>query len=164
MNEKIQLFHLLFLVIFLSELLLNLPKVYSAIELNTSGNEAIISNGIFTLNISSDGSAHSLVYKGKELIGNGTGFYASMNGEGRYRDASLKVVTNSSSIVDVAYISNWGELHYVVQSDISGIYSYFVATGIGTVGVFRTLYRVDGDIFRNGFAAERSGAFPTLRY
>src|SRR5258708_37640330 len=55
-----------------------------------------------------------------------------------------------------------GALHYAPRRGVSGLYSYFVATGIGTVGEFRTLYRVDGSVFRNGFNAERSGAFPTL--
>ncbi|CAK9249880.1 unnamed protein product [Sphagnum jensenii] len=65
-------------------------------------------------------------------------------------------------MVDIYYSGDWGELHYVVFNDVNGIYSYFVATGIGEVGEFRTLYRVDGNMFRNGHNAERSGAFPTL--
>jgi len=65
-------------------------------------------------------------------------------------------------MADIAYISSWGELHYVVRSGVSGLYTYFVASGIGNVGEFRTVYRLDGSIFRNGYNAERSGVFPTL--
>ena len=65
-------------------------------------------------------------------------------------------------MADIAYSSTWGDLHYVVRSGVSGLYSYFVATGIGNVGEFRTIYRLNGNIFNNGYNAERSGAFPQI--
>ena len=65
-------------------------------------------------------------------------------------------------MADIFYESDWGELHYVVRSDVRGIYSYFVTTNIGEVAEFRTLYRMDGNIFRNGYNAEGFGPFPTL--
>ncbi len=134
----------------------------SSVMLSVSGMNATVSNGIYTIKFNSAGTGTSLVWNGKELIGPAKGFYSSINGGTGFSPNQLKVVTNTSTMADIAYISSWGELHYVVQSGVSGLYSYFVATGIGTVGEFRTLYRVNGSIFRNGYNSVRSIAFPTL--
>lgn len=133
-----------------------------SVTLSVSGMNATASNGIYTIKFNSAGTATSLVWNGKELIGPAKGFYSSINGGTGFSPNQLKVVTNTSTMADIAYISSWGELHYVVRSGVSGLYSYFVATGIGTVGEFRTLYRVNGSIFRNGYNSVRSIAFPTL--
>jgi rhamnogalacturonan endolyase len=133
-----------------------------SVTLSVSGRNATVSNGIYTIKFNSAGKGTSLVWNGKELIGSAAGFYSSINGGTGFSATALKVVTNTSTMVDLAYISSWGELHYVVRSGVSGLYSYFVATGIGTVGEFRTLYRVNGSIFRTGYNSVRSIAFPTL--
>src|SRR5450432_385577 len=133
-----------------------------SVTLSVSGMNATASNGIYTIKFDSAGTATSLVWNGKELIGPAKGFYSSINGGTGFSPNQLKVVTNTSTMADIAYISSWGELHYVVRSGVSGLYSYFVATGIGTVGEFRTLYRVNGSIFRTGYNSVRSIAFPTL--
>ncbi|WP_112431313.1 polysaccharide lyase family protein [Thermogemmatispora tikiterensis] len=138
-------------------------RAASPVTLSVSGMTATISNGIFTIKFNSSGTGYSLVWQGKELIGPAKGFYSSINGGTGFSPTQLTVVTNTSSMVDIAYISSWGELHYVVRSGVSGLYSYFLATGIGTVGEFRTLYRVDGSIFRTGYnGVETAIAFPTL--
>ena len=132
------------------------------VQLQVTGMNAVISNGIYTIKFNSSGTGYSLVWHGQELIGGAKGFYSSVNGGTGFAPTQLQVVTNTAEMADIAYISTWGELHYVVRSGVSGLYSYFVATGIGTVGEYRTLYRVDGNIFRNGYNAVRSGPFPTL--
>ena len=138
-------------------------KAASAVSLQVSGMDATIANGIFTIKFNSSGTGYSLVWNGKELIGPAKGFYSSVNGTTGFSPTKLTVVTNTSSMVDIAYTSSWGDLHYVVSSGVSGLYSYFVATGIGTVGEYRTLYRVDGNIFRTGYnGPETAIAFPTL--
>ena len=136
--------------------------VPAPVQLQVTGMTATISNGIYTIMFNSNGTGYSLVWNGKELIGPAKGFYSSVNGGTAFIPTQLQVTTNTPEMADIAYISPWGELHYVVRSGVSGLYSYFVATGIGNVGEFRTLYRVDGSIFRNGYNAERTGTFPTL--
>ncbi|HEY0753709.1 MAG TPA: polysaccharide lyase family protein [Ktedonobacteraceae bacterium] len=133
----------------------------SVVTLQVSGLNATISNGIYTIKFNTKGTGYSLVYNGTELIGAAPGFYSSINGGTGMSPTSLQVVTNTASMADIAYISSWGALHYVVRSGVSGLYSYFVASGIGTVGEFRTLYRPSGDIFRNGYNGVRTIAFPT---
>jgi rhamnogalacturonan endolyase len=135
----------------------------SAVSLQVSGMNATISNGIFTIKFNSSGTGYSLVWNGKELIGPAKGFYSSVNGSEDFSPTQLQVVTNTSTMADIAYISSWGALHYVVMSGVSGLYSYFIASGIGTVGEYRTLYRVDGNIFHTGYnGVESAISFPTL--
>jgi rhamnogalacturonan endolyase len=138
------------------------PARADTVSLAVSGMTATMANGSYTIRFDSSGTARSLVWGGRELIGPARGFYSSINGGTAFSPTSLKVVASTPAMADIAYVSSWGELHYVTRAGVSGLYSYFVATGIGTVGEFRTLYRVDGSIFRNGFNAERSGSFPTL--
>jgi rhamnogalacturonan endolyase len=134
----------------------------SSVQLQVSGMNAVMSNGIYTAKFNSSGDAYSLVWNGKELIGSARGFYNLFETGGSLIPTRLKVVTDTSSMADIAYISSQGELHYVIQNKLSGLYSYFVAANIGTVVEFRTVYRVDGTIFRNGYNAEHSETFPTL--
>ena len=133
-----------------------------SVQLQVTGMNATLSNGIYTIKFDSSGTGYSLVWNGKELIGKAKGFYSSLSGTASLNPTSLLVTTNTSTMADIAYRSPGGDLHYVVRSGVSGLYSYFVAANIGTVGEFRTLYRVDGSIFRNGYNAVRSGPFPTL--
>ncbi len=125
-----------------------------AVSLQVSGMKATISNGIFTIKFNSSGNGYSLVYKGQELIGPAKGFYSSVDGGSSFQTfkaTQLKVVTNTSSMVDIAYISSWGAFHYIMLNGVSGLYSYFIASNIGTVGEFRTVYEVDSSIFHTGY-------------
>ncbi len=130
----------------------------SPVQLSVSGMNATVSNGLYTIKFNSAGLGYSLVINGKELVGPGFGIYCSINGDTYFSPTQLRVITNTTTMADIAYISSWGELHYVVRSGVSGLYSYFVATGIGNVGEFRTVYRLNGSIFRNGYNSERSGS------
>jgi rhamnogalacturonan endolyase len=131
------------------------------VTLQTSGMTATISNQYYTVKFNSKGTGYSLVMNGKELIGSAPGFYSSINGGTGFSPTSLQVVTNTSSMADIAYSSSWGDLHYVVRGGISGMYSYFVASNIGTVGEFRTLYQFNESIFANGYNGVRTITFPT---
>src|SRR5258707_2485613 len=117
----------------------------SSVSLQVSGMNATVSNGIYTIMFNSSGSGFSLVWRGQELIGPAKGFYSSVNGSLGFSPTQLVVTTNTAQMVDIAYISDWGELHYVVFSGLSGFYSYFVATNIGTVCEYLTLYPVNGN-------------------
>ena len=133
------------------------------VSLQISGMDATISNTFFTVKFNSSGTGYSFVWQGQEWIGPAKGFYSSVNGSLGFAPTQLVVTTNTPHMVDIAYISDWGELHYVVFSDLSGLYSYFVATNIGTVGEYRTLYRFNGNLIHTGYnGIERAIAFPSL--
>ncbi|MDS0528233.1 polysaccharide lyase family protein [Clostridium sp. SHJSY1] len=123
---------------------------------------ASMSNDYITIKFNNSGSAYSLLKNGQELIGSGKGFYASINGGTGFVADSFKVITKTDNMADIAYINDWGELHYVLRDGVSGVYSYFIVSNLGIVGEFRTVYRPDGNIFRNGYTASKSGEFPTI--
>ena len=132
------------------------------LTVDTNAMTATMSNKFITIKFNKSGVGYSLLKDGKELIGPAKGFYSSTEGKYQFAPDSLKVVTNTSDTIDIAYISKWGELHYVMRSGISGVYSYFIADDMGNIGEFRTLYRFDGSIFRNGYNSVKSGPLPTL--
>jgi rhamnogalacturonan endolyase len=123
---------------------------------------ATMSNEYITVKFNKTGTGYSLVKNGQELIGMAKGFYSSVDAKLEFAPTSLKVVTDTPDMADIAYISSWGELHYVIKSGLSGVYSYFVASNLGKVGEFRTVYRVDGNIFRNGYTSVKSGPLPSI--
>jgi rhamnogalacturonan endolyase len=133
------------------------------VSLTVSGMTATITNGLFTVKFNSSGIGYSLVRAGEELIGTATGLECTVNGYTIFSPTKLTVVTNTPTMVDIAYTSTWGDLHYVARSGVSGLYSYFVATGIGTVGEFRTVDWMDGNLFHTAYnGIEDAIALPTL--
>jgi rhamnogalacturonan endolyase len=133
-----------------------------SLTVDTAARTATISNAFLTARFNSAGKAHSLVYNGREIINGRAGFYLS-NTATTWSPSSLRVVTNTAAMVDIAYVSSMGEHHYVVRDGVSGVYSYFITGNMGgPVGEFRTVYRVDPGLFPNSFNSRRSGVTPTL--
>ena len=129
---------------------------------DTSARTATISNAAVTLKFNSAGKGTYCSFNGQELIGGRAGFYMS-NTSTTWSPTSLVVVTNTSTMADIAYVSSMGELHYVMRDGVNGFYSYFVTGNMGgAVAEFRTLYRVDPSLFPNDFNMVRSGTPPTL--
>jgi rhamnogalacturonan endolyase len=129
---------------------------------NTSARTATISNAFLTATFNSAGKITALTYAGRNIINGRAGFYMS-NTSTAWSPTGLTVVTNTSTMADIAYSSAMGEHHYVVRDGVSGIYSYFISGDmVGPVGEFRTVYRVDPAVFPNSFNMRRSGVTPTL--
>jgi rhamnogalacturonan endolyase len=63
-------------------------------------------------------------------------------------------------MLDVAYTANEGAVHFVLFTGLTGFYSYFINTGLGEQGEFRTLYRLAPDLFPNGRTYLKSEALP----
>src|SRR5262245_44624573 len=83
------------------------------VQLTVSGMTAVMSNGLYTVSFDRAGSARSLVIGGRQLIGRARGFYSSVNGSLTFSPTELRVVTDTPDMADIAYVSPWGELHYV---------------------------------------------------
>lgn len=133
------------------------------VTLTVSGLTATMHMGSYTITFDNKGAASSLVANGRELIGEAAGFYTDIEGgKTGLAPTKLTVVTDTAAMADIFYTSALGELHYVMRSGVNGLYSYFVTTGIGTVGEFRNVYRLDGSIFRTAANTLRSGTMPTL--
>ncbi|WP_410811669.1 polysaccharide lyase family protein [Micromonospora sp. 067-2] len=136
----------------------------SDVKLTVSGMTATMTTGAYTVTFNAKGAANSLVANGRELIGKAAGFYTDFDGGAAgLAPTKLTVVTNTIQLADIAYVGPRGEQHYVMRSGVNGIYSYFVTSaGIGAPGEFRSVYRLDGSIFRVGANSLRSGTLPTL--
>lgn len=148
---------------FLAAALAALPAAAAVtLTANTTARTATISNAFLTATFNSAGKITALTFNGRNIINGRAGFYMS-NTATTWSPTGLTVVTNTSTMADIAYTSSMGEHHYVVRDGVSGIYSYFISGNMGgPVGEFRTVYRVDPAIFPNSFNMRRSGPMPTL--
>lgn len=164
-NFRIILAFVLLSIVFCMQKVSPLPIASAAgtvtLTADTTARTATISNEYITIRFDSSGKGVSLKKGGTELIGSAAGFYWSTE-NGGLSPTQLQIVTNTSDMVDIAYVGSAGELHYVVRSGVSGVYSYYVTDSVGTIAELRTVYRVDGQIFRNAYIGERSGSLPTL--
>jgi len=142
--------------------LVPLASAAVSVTADTSARTATITNTFLTAHFNSAGKISSLTFNGHDIINGRAGFYMS-NTATTWSPSSLKVVTNTSAMADIAYVSSMGEHHYVVRDGVSGVYSYFITGDMGgPVGEFRTVYRVDPGLFPNSFNCQRSGVTPTL--
>lgn len=149
-------------IVLLAALASLLPASAVTLTVNTSARTATISNAFLTATFNSAGKVTALTYGGRNIINGRAGFYMS-NTATAWSPTALTVVTNTPTMVDIAYTSAMGEHHYVVRDGVSGIYSYFISGNMGgAVGEFRTVYRVDPAVFPNSFNMRRSSLTPTL--
>jgi rhamnogalacturonan endolyase len=126
--------------------------------------EAMLQNGYLVMKFNGNGTGYSMVWKktGAELIGPAKGCYLSVDGGKAFVADNLEVVTGTPDMADIAYRGTWGTIHYVLRRGISGFYSYFEVSDLASVHEFRTLYRFDGALFRNGYTSVKQGPFPHL--
>ena len=135
---------------------------------DTAQMTATMSNEFFTIKFNKKGYGYSMIDPaGTEMVSKNHGLALGDNGHENFTAASLKIVTDNPEMADIAYCSDWGEIHYVMRAGISGFYSYFVVANenhsLDNVGEFRTDYWLNGNIFRNGYNSQRGGPFPTLQ-
>lgn len=131
-----------------------------------------MSNGLLSMTIGSNGLLNALVKNGTPLMtSTQTMFVSSADSSGgRMISATTQTVVSQTSqrvelsFVDTGGAMNW-DLHYVMQSGLSGFYYFLVADTNGkpplTIGELRTVERFDPAIFSQGFNAERQGALPS---
>ncbi|OJD33520.1 polysaccharide lyase family 4 protein [Diplodia corticola] len=89
-------------------------------------------------------------YKGKDIIGEAVGHYVGYNGENNLVFTSADIVARGDDYIDVSFTADQGEFHWVIFEDLPGAYQYFVNRALPTLGVFRSLFRLDNQTFPNG--------------
>ncbi|KAL1645809.1 hypothetical protein SLS58_003693 [Diplodia intermedia] len=89
-------------------------------------------------------------YKGKDIIGEAVGHYVGYNGENNLVFTSAEIVARGEDYIDVSFTADQGEFHWVIFNDLPGAYQYFVNRALPTLGVFRSLFRLDNQTFTNG--------------
>ncbi|KAI4740118.1 hypothetical protein E4T50_09434 [Aureobasidium sp. EXF-12298] len=94
--------------------------------------------------------ATKLFYQGKDAIGSAAGHYLGADGENNLVWESASIVNKDDAFIDVSFVSEKGDLHWVIHDDLAGSYQYFVNRALGDISILRSLFRLDPDRFPNG--------------
>lgn len=153
-------------------------------SLKVNGMACELSNARLTVKFAEDGKATSVVFDGRELMGNLSGhpndpdrehcFYCDYHVNGKTRNlepTSFEVIADTPELVHVAYVDEQNDLqlayHLVMVADEPCVYGYVVAwcdADDVVVNELRTVYRFDAKLFITGYTAARQGLQPTAEH
>lgn len=157
-------------------------KKMSKLSLEVDGAKAKLSNENIQLSLTAEGKADSLIFHGQELLDNLQGetgdpdahnsFYCDYHVKGgtvNTHPNKMKIIENTSERIHIAYIDDVSKLgvayHFILHPADNAIFSYVKAwnNSDSIVGVdeFRTVYRLNHDLFYLGRNAERLGYQPS---
>lgn len=113
---------------------------------------ATVTTPLLTARIDQNGRVKALTFAGDNLINGRSGFDYDKTGK-PWSANRLVVTTQTSSLLDIGWKGEVGELHYVFMEGLSGFYSYFIVGHMdgGQVQEMRTIYRVDPKLFPRTF-------------
>lgn len=72
------------------------------------------------------------------------------DGENNFVWESASITNRGDDFIDVSFVSEQGDLHWVIYDDLAGAYQYFVNRDLGDISILRSLFRLDPDLFPNG--------------
>jgi rhamnogalacturonan endolyase len=157
----------------------------SKVILEVNGMETKLSNGVISIIFDKNAMASSLKRKGIELLSNLNGnivdsdrnhcFYVDYHKDLKsvnMKPTKLEIVENVSDKAHVKYIDDTSalgvEYHIILKKDDSAVYSYVIAKNNTdrefSINEFRTVYRLDRDLFNIAYNSERTGVQPTSDY
>ncbi|KAG9528325.1 polysaccharide lyase family 4 protein, partial [Aureobasidium melanogenum] len=115
----------------------------------TSNNTWVLGNDIWNI---TQGPIYAtkLFFQGKDAIGSAAGHYVGADGENNLVWESASIVNKGDTFIDVSFVSEKGDLHWVIHDDLAGSYQYFVNRALGDISILRSLFRLDPDRFPNG--------------
>ncbi|KAI9738374.1 MAG: hypothetical protein M1834_008877 [Cirrosporium novae-zelandiae] len=104
-----------------------------------------------------------LYYKDNDLIGDAYGHYVDLPSTKVVLSwTSASIYKETDSYTDIVFTAGeYGELHWVLQSDLVGAYQYFIVNSFPELGVFRTLVRLDNTTFFSGHTGIKDDLLPT---
>jgi rhamnogalacturonan endolyase len=147
------------------------------VTLTQSGGSWVVSNGLVTITIPSNGNLSQVSKNGHDLMSSGETMYVSEAGGASYHAlnaTSHTIVRQTPEIVELSFVDTSGapldmdwDLHYVMRQGVSGFY-YFLGTAVGTpthpkpatLSELRTVERFDETVLTNGYVGERYGLLP----
>lgn len=154
----------------------------SDLKLSVNDGRVRMSNANIQLVLNAEGKADSLIFHGQELLENLKGekadpdaqhtFYCDYHVKGKtvnIKPNKLVVIEDSTDRIHVAYIDDVSQLgvayHFILPAKDDAIYSYVKAwnntQSMIKVDEFRTVYRLNHDLFYLGKNHERIGYQPT---
>jgi rhamnogalacturonan endolyase len=147
------------------------------VTLTQTGGNLVLSNGLVTVTIASNGQVTQVAKNGTNMMAAGETMYVSESGGATYyaiNASSHTIVQQTAAIVELSFIDTSGaphdmdwDLHYVMRQGVSGFY-YFLLTQVGTpthpnpatLSELRTVQRFDETVLSNGYVGERHGLLP----
>lgn len=63
----------------------------------------------------------------------------------------------------MSFVSEKGDLHWVIYDDLAGSYQYFVNRALGDISILRSLFRLDPDRFPNGRTYLKDEPLPSFQ-
>ncbi|WFN57038.1 polysaccharide lyase family protein [Dickeya lacustris] len=150
----------------------------SAVTLTLDGMNSTLDNGLLKVRLGADGSAQEIWKGGNNLIQHLSGaardpdknrsFYLDYysGGVNEFVPERISIMSQTPDQVHLAYIDDQNgklrlEYHFIMRSNVSGIYSYVVAANTGstpvTVSELRNVYRFDASRLNQLFNGVRRG-------
>ncbi|KAI9694325.1 MAG: hypothetical protein M1820_009014 [Bogoriella megaspora] len=127
---------------------------------NEVGNSTwIFGNDLFNVTQGPTYAAEA-TYNGLDIIGTAVGHYAGYDGEDNLQWTSASIVSQGADCIDIAFSSEFGDLHWVLFDDLPGAYQYFVNRALPDLSIFRTLWRLNPKLFLNGRTYLRNQDLP----
>ncbi|KAI5203256.1 polysaccharide lyase family 4 protein [Aureobasidium subglaciale EXF-2481] len=104
-----------------------------------------------------------LYYQDKDAIGEAAGHYVGADGENNLVWKSASIVNEGDNFIDVGFVSDQGDFHWVIYDDLAGSYQYFVNRALGDVSILRSLFRLDPGRFPNGRTYLKDEPLPSFQ-
>lgn len=133
---------------------------------STSELKVLVGNDKFTIEMGAKYGTKLLWKENPEdeavdLVGSAVGLYASYQGAAHdITYESIHIEDSDKNKIDVSFNAPEGEHHLVLFKGLNGFYSYFVNKGLPDLGEFRTLIRLNPDLYQNGHTSIKDEALP----
>ncbi|CAN8099944.1 unnamed protein product [Discula destructiva] len=92
---------------------------------------------------------YSSIVPGKDLVGTAYGHYADIDGASLVTYTAASIVSQGEDYIDISFVSDEVDIHWVVFDDLQGAYHYVVNKATPWMEILRTLWRLDPEIFLN---------------
>ncbi|CAK5278237.1 unnamed protein product [Mycena citricolor] len=103
---------------------------------------------------------YSDLVPGVDLVGTAAGHYAGIDGENNLEWTSATIVAEGADYIDISFSATQGDFHWVVFDGLRGAYQYFVGKDLPYLEIFRSLWRLNPDLFLNGRTNIKEGPLP----
>lgn len=86
---------------------------------------------------------------GQDLVGTAYGHYTDIDGTTLLEWTSASVVAQGDHYIDIAFVADQLDFHWVVFDDLQGAYQYVVNKDTPWLAILRSLWRLNPDLFTN---------------
>lgn len=102
----------------------------------------------------------STIVPGQDLVGDAWGHYSDIDGATLLEWTSASIVGQGDNYIDIAFVSDLVDFHWVVFDDLQGAYQYIVNKDTPWMEILRSLWRLNPDLFLNGRTNTKDDILP----